>query len=165
MMEQYLEQNKSIRDELLNTVSNLSDEQLNKEVEEGRWTIMQVLHHLHIIEDGVAKAILYTLKKGEKQSVKAKPIELTVDRTTKIEAPSFADPEAKFITLEEMKDKLKESRNTLLQVVSSSDKNQLKEKAYPQPIFGLMSLDQWVPFIGYHEKRHIEQIEELKEKL
>ncbi|MEK4760152.1 DinB family protein [Viridibacillus sp. FSL E2-0187] len=164
-MEQYLEQNKSIRDELLNTVSNLSDEQLNKEVEEGRWTIMQVLHHLHIIEDGVAKAILYTLKKGEKQSVKAKPIELTVDRTTKIEAPSFADPEAKFITLEEMKDKLKESRNTLLQVVSSSDKNQLKEKAYPQPIFGLMSLDQWVPFIGYHEKRHIEQIEELKEKL
>lgn len=164
-MEQYLEQNKSIRQELLNTVSNLSDEQLNKEVEEGRWTIMQVLHHLHIIEDGVAKAIQYTLKKGEKQSVKAKPIELTVDRTTKIEAPSFADPEAKFITLEEMKDKLKESRNTLLQVVSSSDKNQLKEKAYPQPIFGLMSLDQWVPFIGYHEKRHIEQIEELKEKL
>ncbi|MGF9977027.1 DinB family protein [Viridibacillus arvi] len=164
-MEQYLEQNKSIRDELLNSVSNLSDEQLNKEVEEGRWTIMQVLHHLHLIEAGVAKAIQYTLKKGEEQSVKAKPIELTVDRSTKIKAPSFANPDPRFITLEEMKDKLKESRHALHQVVSNSNKDQLKEKAYPQPIFGLMSLDQWVPFIGYHEKRHIEQIEELKEKL
>ncbi|MGE7920600.1 DinB family protein [Viridibacillus sp. NPDC093762] len=164
-MEQYLELNKSVREELLNSVSNLSDEQLNKEVEEGRWTIMQVLHHLHLIESGVTKAIQYTLEKGEKQSAKVKPIELTVDRSTKIKAPSFADPDARFITLQEMKDKLKESRHALLRVVSNSNKDQLKEKAYPQEIFGLMSLDQWVQFIGYHEKRHIEQIEELKEKL
>ncbi|MBK3495144.1 DinB family protein [Viridibacillus sp. YIM B01967] len=164
-MEQYLEHNKSIRDELLNSVSHLSDEQLNKEVEEGRWTIMQVLHHLYLIEFGVAKAIQYTLKKGEKQSGKAMPIELTVDRSTKIKAPSFAEPDENFITLEEMKVKLKQSSNALLQVVSNSNKDQLKDKAYLHPTFGLISLEQWVPFIGYHEKRHIGQIEELKEKL
>ncbi|MGE7623447.1 DinB family protein [Viridibacillus sp. NPDC096237] len=164
-MEQYLEHNKSIRAELLNSVSHLSDEQLNKEVEEGRWTIMQVLHHLYLIEFGVAKAIQYTLKKGEKQSANAKPIELIVDRSTKIKAPSFAEPDETFITLEEMKVKLKQSSNDLLQVVTNSNKDQLKDKAYPHPTFGLISLEQWVPFIGYHEKRHIEQIEELKEKL
>lgn len=164
-MEQYLEYNKSIRAELLNSVSHLSDEQLNKEVEEGRWTVMQVLLHLYIIEFSVAKTIQYTLKKGERQSTKVKPIELIVDRSTKIKAPSFAEPDETFITLEEMQVKLKESRNALLQVVSNSNMDQLREKAFQHPVFGLISLEQWVPFIGYHEKRHIEQIEELKEKL
>ena len=41
----------------------------------------------------------------------------------------------------------------------------LQKKAYPHPIFGLIRLDEWVPFIGYHEKRHLEQIEEIKAKL
>lgn len=164
-MEQHLEHNKSIRAELLNSVSHLSDEQLNKEVEDGRWTVMQVLLHLYIIEFSVAKTIQYTLKKGERQSTKVKPIELIVDRSTKIKAPSFAEPDETFITLEEMQVKLKESRNALLQVVSNSNMDQLREKAFQHPVFGLISLEQWVPFIGYHEKRHIEQIEELKEKL
>jgi uncharacterized damage-inducible protein DinB len=164
-MEQYLEQNKSIRSELLNSVSHLSDEQLNRKVDEGSWTIMQVLHHLYLMEGSVAKTIQSIVEKGEKQQVDPKPIELTVNRSKKVEAPSFVEPDKGFITLEEIKEKLKESRNALLQVAESNNKDELKEKAYPHPAFGLLSLEQWVPFIGYHEKRHLEQIEELKAKL
>ncbi|MBM7585330.1 putative damage-inducible protein DinB [Bacillus pakistanensis] len=164
-MEQYLEHNKRIRAELLNSVNTLSDEQLNRKVEEDSWTVMQILHHLYLMEGSIAKTIQSTLEKGEKQTVDSKPIELTVNRSKKVEAPSFVEPSLEFITLEEIKEKLKQSRNALLQVVSSSNSEELKKKAFPHPVFGLVSLEQWVPFIGYHEKRHLEQMEELKAKL
>ena len=43
--------------------------------------------------------------------------------------------------------------------------DELEAKGFNHPIFGLMSLKQWIPFVGYHEKRHILQIKEVKEKL
>jgi uncharacterized damage-inducible protein DinB len=164
-LEEYLEHNKTVRAELLESVSGLTDEQLNKEVEEGRWTIMQVLEHLFLMERSITKAIQGTLEKGEVHPVGAKPIHLSVDRSTKVDAPLFVDPSKEFITLDDMKEKLSKSRNGLLQVVENTTKQDLAQKSYPHPLFGLVSLEQWVPFIGYHEKRHLAQIEELKAKL
>jgi uncharacterized damage-inducible protein DinB len=164
-LEEYLEHNKAVRAELLESVSGLTDEQLNKEVEDGRWTIMQVLEHLYLMERSITKAIQGTLEKGEVRPVDAKPIHLSVDRSRKVDAPSFVDPSKESITLDEMKEKLIESRKGLLQVVGNTTKHDLAQKSYPHPVFGLVSLEQWVPFIGYHEKRHLAQMEELKAKL
>ncbi|PXW87084.1 hypothetical protein DFR56_106154 [Pseudogracilibacillus auburnensis] len=35
----------------------------------------------------------------------------------------------------------------------------------PHPGFNMLNLSQWISFIGWHERRHIEQIKEVKEKL
>ncbi|PFA67656.1 hypothetical protein CN378_09010 [Bacillus sp. AFS015802] len=154
-----------IRAELLNSVNDLTDEQLNSKLEEDRWTIMQVLDHLYLMERSLTKAIQMTLQKGEEQQVESKPIHFTVDRSTKVDAPPFVVPSEEKQTLQEMKDKLGASRKDLLAFLETTNKEALQKKAYPHPIFGQIRLDEWVPFIGYHEKRHLEQIEELKSKL
>ncbi|WNB91042.1 DinB family protein [Bacillus sp. NEB1478] len=150
-----------VREKLWETVEGFSDEQLNEKVKEDKWSIMQVLDHLYLIEMSITKAINKILKNGEAVSIQLKPIQNTVDRSIKIEAPPYVVPTENFLTLNTVKEKLKSSRESLLQLVNQTSKEILQEKGFPHPVFGLMSLDQWIPFIGYHEKRHLEQIEEL----
>lgn len=45
-----MENNKSVKEEVVNNVSDLSDEQLNKVLESRRWTIMQVLDLIFLTE-------------------------------------------------------------------------------------------------------------------
>ncbi|MCA1058910.1 DinB family protein [Rossellomorea aquimaris] len=163
-MEKEIQMIEDIRSELLNSVKDLSEEQLNKKVEKDRWNIMQVLDHLYLMEKSLTKVIQMTLENGEEQLVESKPIHFTVDRTTKVDAPPFVTPTDEKQSLEQMKDKLKSSRKDLLAFLESTNKEALMKKAYPHPIFGQIRLDEWIPFIGFHEKRHIEQIDELKAK-
>ncbi|MCH1624352.1 DinB family protein [Fredinandcohnia quinoae] len=160
-----MDKNNKIREELLDSVKELSDEQLNKKVEDGSWTIMQVLEHLFLMERTVAYTISEQLKNNECKPTSEKPIHLTVYRSTKVTAPSFVTPSGEYTALEEMKTKLAESRKLMQQVVDIADEVLLSQKSYPHPVFGSLSLKQWIPFVGLHEKRHIEQIEEIKGKL
>jgi uncharacterized damage-inducible protein DinB len=164
-MEKEIKTIEDIRTELSNSVNDLTDDQLNKQLEKGRWTIMQVLNHLYLMERSLTKTIQMTLEKGEEKQVESKPIHYTVNRSTKVDAPPFVVPEKEILTLQELKDKLEASRKDLLAFLETTSKEALQKKAYPHPIFGQIRLDEWVLFIGYHEKRHLEQIEELKSKL
>ncbi|MBW3113653.1 DinB family protein [Bacillus sp. MCCB 382] len=164
-MEKEIKTIEDIRSEVLNSVNHLTDEQLNEELEAGRWSILQVLDHLYLMERSLTKTIQLTLEKGEEQEVESKPVHFTVDRSTKVDAPPFVVPTEEKLTLQEMKDKLAASRNDLLAFLETTSKEELQRKAYPHPIFGHIRLDEWIPFIGYHEKRHLEQIEDLKKKL
>ncbi len=158
-------ENKQIREDVLKSVNGLSDKQLNKRVEDGSWTIMQVLDHLYLMERTIVHALTDQLANGKNKSVDEKPIQLTTNRSTKVDAPSFVKPSEDFITLEEMKNKLSESRSALTNIVNSTDRALLEQRSYPHPMFGELSLKQWIPFVGLHEKRHLAQIEELKENL
>jgi hypothetical protein len=100
-----------------------------------------------------------------KRPVKEKPIHLTVNHSKKVQAPSFSIPSDQFITLEEMQEKLRQSRQLLMKVAKEATPSDLEQKSFPHPAFGTMSLKQWILFVIYHEKRHLAQIEELKVKL
>lgn len=157
--------NEEARTKLLETVDGLSDEELNWKASEDEWSVRQVLEHLYLMEGGVTKTIQSQLTKEETHETAGKPIERTVDRSTKVDAPDFAKPGDSFATAAELKDKLKASHTSLQQLEDSVPTEQLKARSYPHPVFGDMSLDQWIPFVGYHELRHIEQIEEVKEAM
>ncbi|MDQ0217348.1 DinB family protein [Peribacillus cavernae] len=160
-----MNENQKIREELLKSVEDLSDRQLNEKVEAGSWTIMQVLDHLYLMEMTISKSIAGELANEKSEAAPLKPIHLTVNRSTKVAAPSFVKPSDDFISLAEMKGKLSESRKTLIRVTEGASEQALEQKSFPHPIFGPLSLKQWTPFVGYHEKRHMAQIEELKGKL
>ncbi|MGE7602147.1 DinB family protein [Peribacillus sp. NPDC097675] len=160
-----MEENKKIREELLQAVNGLSDEQLNAHPEDGRWSIIQVLDHLFLMERAVTKGIADTLASDEIKPADDKPIQYTLNRDIKVEAPSFVIPTEEFLTLDEVKTKLSTSREALEAVVSKANESALNEKSFPHPMFKNLSLKQWIPFIGLHEKRHLLQIEELKSKL
>ncbi|MBM7692814.1 putative damage-inducible protein DinB [Peribacillus deserti] len=160
-----METNKRFREELLNSVGTLTDEQINLQIEEGRWTIAQILEHLYLMETSITKAIVEVLGSGESQPAEDKPIHLAVNRAHRVEAPIFVTPSDDYKTLHELTEKLTSSRQLLISIVNTAEEDQLKQKSYPHPVFGRLSLFQWIPFVGYHEKRHLEQIEELKAKL
>ncbi|MFE0504817.1 DinB family protein [Peribacillus butanolivorans] len=160
-----MEDIKKIRKELLEAVNNLSDEQLNAHPEEGRWSIIQVLNHLYLMERMITKRIADKLKSDESIPAEDKPIEYTLNREVKVSAPLFVIPSEAFQTLDEVKNKLSESRQAFIQVVDSANEKDLEQKSFPHPLFKELSLKQWIPFVGLHEKRHLLQIEELKSKL
>jgi uncharacterized damage-inducible protein DinB len=160
-----LEDNKRIREKILQSVSGMSDKQLNERVEDNSWTIAQVLEHLYLIERSITISISKQLENEESVQTNEKPIHYAVDRSRKIQAPSFVFPSDEYMSLEEIKGKLTESRAALINVVDEADESLLEQKSFPHLVFGLVSLKQWVPFIGFHEERHLAQIEEIKEKL
>ncbi|MDW0110566.1 DinB family protein [Sporosarcina aquimarina] len=157
--------NDDAREKLLEEVAGLTDDEVNWKPSEDKWSVRQILEHLYLMEGGVAKTIQSQLGSGEHHSTSDKPIERTVDRTQKVEAPDFARPGDTFCKLEELKSKLNESHNGLQKIENTVPADQLEAKSYPHPVFGEMSLAQYIPFVGYHELRHIEQIQEVKEAM
>ncbi|WP_410860827.1 DinB family protein [Peribacillus sp. SIMBA_075] len=49
--------NENIRGELLIGVKGLSDEQLDAHPEEGRWSIIQILDHLYLMERAITRIL------------------------------------------------------------------------------------------------------------
>lgn len=154
------------RKDLLASVDRLTDEQLNAEVENGRWTVAQVLEHLYLIELAVTAQVEKTLadESGEPAG-KKKPLERTLDRTYRVEAPTRLEPSKEFMSHEAVIGRLAESRERLLTVINGTDEPVLLERSAKHPVFGTMDLQQWIEFVGLHERRHLQQIEELKAKV
>ncbi|MDI7741202.1 DinB family protein [Lysinibacillus fusiformis] len=157
--------NEKARKELYDEINGLSEENLNKRPSDNRWSIKQIVEHIYLMEGAIAEMILGTLVNGEVVHTEQKPIEASINRDIKVNAPEFAIPSNEFATLEELNMKLTATHQKLLKLAEASDKKELDVKAFPHPVFGQMSLKQWIPFAGYHEMRHILQIKEVKEKL
>ncbi len=155
------------RKDVLNNVNSLTDAELNLEVEKDRWTIAQVAQHLVLMEETVTTLLKKELSNHERRPAeRLKPIERTVDRTYKVEAPAHLEPEAGFYSKEELVQRLGESRLALQHLLSQIDEmSLLTEKSAEHPVFGRMNLAQWVEFIGVHELRHLDQMRELKAKI
>lgn len=160
-----MEINDQARKELFAQVEQLSDDILNTKPADDRWSIKQILQHLYLMEGGIAQTIQAQLASDKQNITTDKPIQLTVDRSTKVEAPDFASPDEEHATLDELKTKLTATHSALHELAEQAPEELLAVKSYPHPVFGEMSLTQWIPFVGYHELRHIEQIKEVKEQL
>lgn len=157
--------NDEAREKLLASVNGLTDKELNEKPSEDKWSIKQILEHLHLIEGGIIKTIQWVLQNGTPKNTSEKPIEQSLDRSIAIEAPDFAQPSEDFKTLEELQNDLSATHDLLRTIVETVPVEELENKTSRHPVFGDMSLKQWIPFTGYHELRHIEQIEEIKDFL
>ncbi|ASK60941.1 hypothetical protein CFK37_01295 [Virgibacillus phasianinus] len=157
--------NEEARSDLYSEVNGLSDEELNKKPAADEWSIKEIMEHLFLMEGAITKTIIDQLENGEVVNADLKPIEATTNRSTKVNAPDFAVPNDDFATLDELKLKLTATHQGLVKIAESADEKELEQKGFTHPAFGQMSLKQWIPFVGYHEKRHTLQIKEVKEKL
>ncbi|MCM3611182.1 DinB family protein [Planococcus sp. MERTA32b] len=154
------EENEAIRRRIFNAVEGMSDEKLNEKPAEGKWSPMQILDHLQLMENVIARNISKELERETSKKAVKKPIQLTVSRAIKVDAPSYTVPSDDFIKLDEMKGRLKKSREYLNAVYDNASEEPLKSKSLPHPVFGNVPLVQWFPFVGLHEKRHLKQLEE-----
>jgi hypothetical protein len=148
---------------LLENFKDLSDEQINKKPSNEKWSIAQVLHHLYTVERDTSILIFNSLTM---KSVKAEERDLSFlsDRSRKVKAT--VEPPADFLTKNECITYLEDARFQYLQAIfNETHEKTLAEKSMDHPVFGLISLKNMVDFIWMHEKRHCEQITEIKQEL
>jgi hypothetical protein len=136
---------------------------------EGKWSIDDLLYHLHLVERGSASAIrkMIESEKGERVSAEAiakkweRMNAFVPNRNTKILAPDGVAPKdtpsrADCIRL------LGESRERLKAHCSKTTTDDLLRISFPHPVLGAIPGLLWITFIAMHEARHLEQILELK---
>ncbi|TWT26075.1 DinB family protein [Planomicrobium sp. CPCC 101110] len=154
----FKEENARIRKAVLDAVEGKPDSLLNKKPSPDAWSPMQILDHLQLMETTIARNISKQLASEKSEKAIRKPIGLTTSRIVKVDAPQHIVPGEEFISLEEMKNLLAASRTYLNGVYDGASKEILHQKSMLHPVFGKVPLEQWFPFVGLHEKRHLKQL-------
>ncbi len=153
------------RKQVLDFIEGISDQEAGKKPEEDRWSILEVLEHLYLMEQLVVYQINKALKHGDQQQAKLKPLNQTTNRDYKVEAPEAVQPKGEFQSLNDARDGLEKTREATMFLIHNKDEETLQNRVFPHPAFGDMNLEQWIEFIGWHELRHLDQMKEVKESI
>lgn len=160
------------REKLLQSVSGLSDAQLNHKAEETAWPVSDVLNHVSLVDEANAKLTSNMIKRARASNLPPDPspqgsvIHLMDDifarmNAAKFQAPEFVAPHS-HSPADESLARLKASRERMLANVEQLDGYDLSELTYPHPFAGDLNTYQWVLMAGAHEFRHAEQINRMK---
>ncbi|WP_251551535.1 DinB family protein [Neobacillus muris] len=150
---------------LLKEISSFTDEDLNRAPYQNTWSVGQIGIHLYLSELFFTKSIMYGLTKSTDQEYlpKQKPLQLLTDRSFKVKAPDLLLPGTGPFPKKQIIQMLEESRTKLLDVLNTiDDELVLTIKAAKHPFLGSLPLNQWVETVYLHEKRHLDQIREIK---
>ncbi|MCF6138586.1 DinB family protein [Pseudalkalibacillus berkeleyi] len=152
------------RQELLTKINEIPEAYWHARISDDSWTVLEVLEHLVLIEKVIKNQFENLLRDGVDRETHEHPVHRSAKRYPAVEAPDYVQPTGAFQTLIDAKGALDQSRQNLLQVLEQvEDREILKKRAFKHPYFGHMQLIQWLDFIGYHERRHLEQIKEILE--
>ncbi|MET0753197.1 MAG: DinB family protein [Pyrinomonadaceae bacterium] len=161
--------NDKIRTKLKETVSSLTEEQANFLPEGEKWTVANLVEHISMVENGIARISAKLLGEaqaaGGKTSGEAKISESFLEkaawgRTQKFEAPERTHPSGK-LTIAESLAKLDENRLKLEELRPLFESVECSDFKFPHPAFGNMSAHEWLALIGGHELRHMQQIKKI----
>jgi uncharacterized damage-inducible protein DinB len=168
------EANKKIREKLKQTVFDLNEEALNYRLNEEGWKIKEIVEHLSIVENGIAKLIVRLLEKSKESAIEnkgnahisengLKALHLLRDREKrKVQAPERVLPSGN-LSIAESFATMDENAKILESIREDLEKFDTKDAKFPHPFFGDLNTTEWLALIGGHENRHINQIEEILE--
>ncbi|MEK3807477.1 DinB family protein [Metabacillus sp. SLBN-84] len=152
----------NVREELMKETEHMTDEQLNLKPSQDVWSPGQILDHLYLMETVITGGLKHVLMNGEKKDASEKPLQLVIDRSHKVPAPDNLKPADGPFSKDELYAKLDRSRRELINFAETAPEHDLEAKAMKHPHLGDLSLKQWIEFIGYHEKRHLLQLLEVR---
>jgi DinB superfamily len=140
----------------------------------GRWSVAEVLEHLSLVEERIAKMAAAQIESGRADGLGPDPNTVgaletfdahrVVDRSRRMIASENALP---FQGLDEPAAwaALSQARAAVRTAVLGGDGMNLAELVVPHSTLGHMNLYHWVAFIGAHELRHAAQIREIAAQL
>ncbi|AIC92796.1 MULTISPECIES: DinB family protein [Shouchella] len=150
-----------VRNQLVQELEALTNEQLNFRIQ-SNWTIGEVCDHLIKMDHQVLLMLQYTLTKNKEEEAPLKPIERALDRSIKLEAPDIVAPNPGPFSKSILLERLQQEKHLLDEEIASIEQDRLTKLSAKHPVFGRLSLQQWIDLRTYHEQRHIDQIHELK---
>jgi uncharacterized damage-inducible protein DinB len=157
------------RNRLTETVSGLTENELNYRPDENSWTAAELVEHVAKTEASLVPLVVRLLKNAEADGAASDgtlnpPVSLIDEhemvKNAKLQAPEMIRPEGA-ATLAESLAKLNETRETIRGLRARVEAVDSSNTAFPHPFIGKMNLYQWLAFIGLHEARHLAQIEKI----
>lgn len=147
--------------ELVHSISNLTEEELNTVPAFGGWTIAQVGDHL-LKSYGVVKILKEEgIKTSRDPAEKVQIIkEEFLFNTNKTTAPLEIHPSAGVISKKQL---LEGIRHKILEFCELIDQNDLRKivTGFKLPVLGTLTRLEWIYFTSYHTQRHLKQIEKI----
>lgn len=151
---------------LLQTISSFTQQQFNVVPFEGSWTAGQTSDHIRITASG-GIAVL----NGEGHPTERLPTEqiaplrdLFLNFGIKMVTPEFGLPS----NAPQDRDVLLHSLDAIFSEMITLSENMdltLTFTDFEMPQFGLLTRLEWLSFIGFHTRRHIRQLQHIREQL
>ena len=155
---------------LLDAVESVPEGERDLRVSPDRWSVAEVLEHLHRVESGVARLFAKSVERaraaGIAQERETSSLLGSLDsygltrKARRLPAPDLVAPRGEYDAAQAI-EALSASRQALLTVVREADGLALCQISFPHPLLGSLNLYQWVLFVGQHEARHADQIQEI----
>ncbi len=153
------------RDNILHAAGSLDDSQWHFKSAPDRWSIVEIIEHLVIVENRV-----HAIVESMTEAPRAEPDRMNsqIDdfilaevprRSTKIQAPPQGEPSHRWNPVETLEHFLA-SRTRTLELLDEAPF--LRGRVVPHPILGPWDGYQWILAAGAHSARHTDQILEVK---
>jgi hypothetical protein len=150
-------------------VEGLSDAQAKVRSAPECWSVAEIIEHLSTAEARMLALLSHLL--GQAAAVAANAgssssaisIQMMTERATeKFTAPAFLQPTGN-APLSESLAKLRDSRAVLLGLRSRIEATDYSHVTYPHPAFGPLNLYQWLAAVEFHECKHLDQIQTIRQ--
>ncbi len=160
------------RETLLQSISGLSDGQLNYKSEGDPWSICDIVHHLALTDEANAKLMSNLLKRARAENLGPDPSPDSSELHSadevfarvaepKFQAPQFVAPQS-HLPVEDSLARLKASRANAVEAIDQLASFDLSQLTHPHPFAGDLNAYQWMLMAGGHEQRHTAQIKRMK---
>ena len=135
----------------------------------GGWSIQEIVEHVSIVDTSIFKLVTSLLKKTEEAGKTVEvnmPMEISIleiaerSKTEKYTAAESALPTGKVAISDSIKI-LEDIQVQLFTLQPRLEAIDLTHLTFAHRIFGTLTLGQWLVFFGFHEQRHLGQIEEI----
>jgi len=161
-----------MRQALFDSVSGLSEAQLDYKPGDGEWAISDILHHLALTDEANMKLMGRSLKQADAAGVPPDPtpdesvlncLDPFADtlRNTRAQAPEFVRPQSHQPVPDSIA-RLEASREKIMASIEKLGQYDLSQVKFPHPLLGELNLYQWIMIAGGHERRHTAQIGRIK---
>lgn len=134
----------------------------------GSWCVAEILMHLAMTEELVARIISRSVSLGREQSVGPETSEESLlssldelsiaESAAPLTAPERISPPPD-ANMEQALGALETSRRALHDALRDADGMNLTALTRQHPVFGELTIYQWALFVGQHEERHTRQIQ------
>ncbi|MEY3443770.1 MAG: hypothetical protein RLZZ519_2051 [Bacteroidota bacterium] len=146
---------------LLDWADRLRPEQLDLRPASGKWSVLEVLEHIFIVEKAAAK-----LSRPDAEPVD-RDLEKSRNRMTRgmadLNQPfaggSAIDPKGRFADYAEWRAAFAGNRAEMLQLGNEKGWSGLCAE-FPHPYFGNLTRAEWMIFSGIHANRHLAQMQQ-----
>lgn len=155
------------RNRLRATVAGLSEEQRRFRPAPDRWSIVDCIEHLTVVEKFTLARTQRLLQEApantpETQGKDDVILTRVPGRAQRVKGPEAVLPTGRWPDFEELMRQFETARQQTIDFARDTQAGLLRERHFPHPFLGPLDCQQWLLFLGAHCERHVRQMEEVK---